>query len=173
MRCWLVVLCAASASCGYALTGRVNALPSYIRTIGVPPIANQSTTGSIDQVFTEAVRAEFLSRGRYVVRPDATGVDAILTGAITNVRVQSANLDVNSQATTNTIIVSASVEFKDVRENKVLWANQAFVLTEVYPVSSATVANDPAALFRQDTPALERLSKRFAKEIVTAVFEAF
>ena len=66
---------AVSAGCGYALAGRGNALPADIRTIGIPDLINESTYPDIDRVLTSMLRAEFQGKGRYVVQPQAAGVE--------------------------------------------------------------------------------------------------
>ena len=64
---------AAAASCGYALAGRGSFLPDYIRTIGIPMFGNTTPYPTVEQVFTEKVRVEFQSRGRYTVVPTDAG----------------------------------------------------------------------------------------------------
>ena len=52
-----------SVSCGYALVGRGNTLPSTVRIIGVPLFENRSPTPEIDVFVTEETRREFQGRG--------------------------------------------------------------------------------------------------------------
>ncbi len=106
------------AGCGYALAGRSNSLPAYIKSIGVPEFINQSTTPDIDRVLTEAVRAEFQSKGRYRVQPEGTGVDAVLTGTVTSVALQPVQFTADRQVSSYSIIVTANVEFKDLTTGK-------------------------------------------------------
>ena len=40
---WLIAAAVASNGCGYALAGRGNFLPSYIRTIGIPNFENHTS----------------------------------------------------------------------------------------------------------------------------------
>ncbi len=162
-----------AAACGYALAGRGSTLPPDIRIIGVPDLINESRTSNIDRVLTDAVRAEFQGRGRYSVQPQATGVDAVLTGKVTNVELQPVAFTTESQVRRYVIVVTASVEFKDLRRNQVLWSNPAFQVRDEYDVTTGTVPNDPEALFRQDAPALDRLAKSFARTVGTSIFEAF
>ena len=71
-----------SSGCGYALSGQGTFLPDYIETIGVPMFRNNTNVFEIEQSLTQQVRSEFIGRGRYRVVADETGVDALLTGAI-------------------------------------------------------------------------------------------
>ena len=72
-----------SSGCGYALAGRGNFLPAYIRTIGIPTFTNQTSFFEIAQIVTDKVRTEFIGRGNYKIVPEATGADAVLIGVIT------------------------------------------------------------------------------------------
>ena len=69
--------------------------------------------------------------------------------------------------------MSAKVELRDVKENKILWSNPSVVFREDYEAQSGTNVLDPAAFFSQDTNALERMSSDFARTIVSAILEAF
>jgi hypothetical protein len=161
------------ASCGYALAGRGNALPPNIKTIGVPPFVNRSVVPDIDAVFTSAVQAEFQSRGHYLVQPDATGVDAVLTGIVVSADRRPLAFTANNQASSYTLTITTSVEFKDLIDDKVLWANPSFRSSDEYQVPQGSTTADVAAIFTQLPNARERLAKKFAREVVSSIFEAF
>ena len=167
----LLVVCA--SACGYALAGRGNALPADIRTIGIPDLVNESISPDIDRVLTSALRAEFQGKGRYVVQPQATGVDAVLTGRVTAVTVEPLAFTQEGQGQRYQVIVTAAIEFRDVRRDQVLWSNPSFQARDEYAITTGTTANDPAALFRQDANAVDRLARSFARTVVTSIFEAF
>ena len=163
----------ASSACGYALAGRGSFLPDYIRVVGIPAFTNKSTALDIDRALTDKVRIEFASRGRYTVRPDTTNVDAILTGTITSVRLDPVAFTQNSQASRMAIVVTAAMECRDLRDNKVLWANPSQTYHEEYEVTTSIGGNDVSAFFGPNTNALERLSQNFARLVVTSVLEVF
>jgi hypothetical protein len=160
-----------SAGCGYALSGRGSFLPDYIQVVGIPALVNQTSTFELDQVLTDRVRTEFGSRGKYRVQPDTNNVDAILTGTITGVRLNNTAFTAGSQASRVALTVTALFEFVDVRDNTVLWTDTV-VLREEYEPTSATGA-DISAFFGQNTNALERLARNFARTVVTSILEAF
>ncbi|HKV99375.1 MAG TPA: LPS assembly lipoprotein LptE [Vicinamibacterales bacterium] len=164
-----------AAGCGYALAGRGNTLPATIKIIGIPLFVNHSQTPDIDQVLTQAVREEFNSHGRYTVNPEVEGADAVLIATINSVTyVVTAFNQSTHQASRYAVIVSTNVEFKDVKDNnKVLWTNPGLVFRDEYDVNSNAVGADASSFFRQDANALERLSKNFARNIVTSILEAF
>jgi outer membrane lipopolysaccharide assembly protein LptE/RlpB len=169
----LLVSLLVTSACGYALAGRGNALPADVRIIGVPDLVNESSYADIDGVLTRALRAEFQGKGRYLVRPEAAGADAVLTGRVTSVAFQPVAFTAEGQAQRLQVTVTASIEFRDVRRDTVLWSNPSFAGREEFPLTTGTVANDPEALFQQDASALDRLSRSIARTVVTSIFEAF
>jgi hypothetical protein len=167
-----IAACVAVAGCGYALAGRGNALPDSIRVIGVPDFVNQSSVPDFDTALTAAVRVEFVSKGRYRIVPDANGVDGLLEGTVTNVRLEPVAFTSDNQASRNILIVTANVSFREVATGRVIWANPSFQVRDEYQVSTSTVA-DASALLTQDTSARERIARSFARSVVTSIFEAF
>ena len=164
---------AGGTSCGYALAGRGSFLPSYIQTIGVPQFVNTTPYYEVEQVFTERVRTEFINRGKYKVLPEAAGVDALLSGEILGITIAPASFSDQQQASRYIIIVTAKIEFRDMKANKVIWDNPNWQFREEYEASAAVDALDPNAFFGQDANALDRVSTEFAKSVVSAILEAF
>ncbi len=188
--CVLCVLCVEStAGCGYALAGRGSFLPSSIHTIGVPIFQNRSTVFNLETLLTQKVRSEFIGRGKYQILPDPTGVDALLTGEVTAVSIAPASSLLTGEVTAVSIApasftaaqlasryaitMTARVELRETRENKILWENSSVTFRQEYEATSGTSAADPAAFFQQDVNALERMSSDFARTIVSAIREAF
>jgi hypothetical protein len=171
--CVLCALCAAGSGCGYALAGRGSFLPAYIQKIGVPIFVNRTTIFNLETVLTQKVRSEFIGRGKYQILPENTGVDALLTGEVTSVTLTPASFSTQQLATRYALTMTASIELRDVRENKVLWENSSIMFRQEYEATSGTSANDPAAFFQQDASVLDRISTEFARTIVSAILEAF
>jgi hypothetical protein len=168
------VLCGfLSSSCGYALAGRGSFLPDYIRTIGIPTFLNRTTVFNLETLLTQKVRAEFIGRGKYQTLPESTGVDALLTGEVTNVSIVPSSFNQQQLATRYSIIMTARIELRDMKLNKVLWENPSVTFREEYDATSGKTSVDPAAFFEQDTTALERMSTAFARTIVSSILEAF
>jgi hypothetical protein len=170
----LVMLAAlAMGACGYALAGKGSFLPPYIQTIGVPTFTNRTTVFNLETELTQKVRAEFVGRGKYRILPDATGVDAVLTGEVLSATPSVASFTAQQLASRYTITVAARVELRDLRENKVLWENPGLIFRQEYEAQSGTSALDPAAFYGQDRSAFDRMSSDFARTIVSAILEAF
>ena len=167
----------ASNGCGYALAGRGNFLPAYIRTIGIPTSENHTSFFQMAQLVTDKVRTEFIGRGNYRVVPEATGADAVLVGAVTNVTIIPTNFG-EQAASRYTITVTANIQLRDVEKDTILWSNPAISIREEYDATSSlsndpTGQVDPSAFFTQESNALERISDEFSRSVVSAILEAF
>ena len=159
--------------CGYSLAGRGSFLPDYIKVIGVPMFANRTTLFNLETQLTEKVRSEFIGRGKYRIVPDTNNVDAVLTGEVSGVSITPLSFTNQQLASRYQITMSARVELRDQRENKVLWENPALVFRQEYEAQSGQTALDPTAFFGQDQNALERMTTEFSRSIVSAILEAF
>lgn len=172
--CVLGLLCVVvNSGCGYALAGHGSFLPAYIKTIGIPTFANRTAVFNLETTLTQKVRSEFIGRGKYQILPQATGVDAVLTGEVTSVSITPASFSTQQLASRYAITMTARVELRDTRANMVLWENPSLVFRQEYEATSGESSVDPAAFFGQDANALDRMSTDFARTIVSAILEAF
>lgn len=172
---WRFVMLAAivaQAGCGYSLAGRGSFLPAYIKRIGVPMFTNSTAVFDLDRQVTERVRGEFIGRGKYTIVPETTGVDAVLTGVISSVTLTPVNFNTGQQATRYALTLTASVEFKDMRANKVLWTNPSMQYREEFSLDPSS-AVDTGTFLGQDVNARERMANEFARALVSAILEAF
>ena len=70
--------------------------------------------------------------------------------------------------------MTAKVELRDVRDNKVLWENPSLVFRQEYDATGGRdVARSRRVLSARTANALERMSTEFARTIVSAILEAF
>jgi hypothetical protein len=69
--------------------------------------------------------------------------------------------------------MTARVELRDSRENKLLWENSSVTFRQEYDATTSNTVVDAAAFFQQDVNALDRMSSEFARTIVSAILEAF
>jgi hypothetical protein len=164
----------AGNGCGYSLAGRGSFLPLDIKTIGVPNFTNRTTVFNLETQLTQKVRAEFIGRGKYQILPDASNVDALLTGEVSNISLVPQSFTGTALASRYVITMTARVELRDMRTNMVLWENPALIGRQDYdaPATNGLPA-DPAQFFGQDQNALDRMSTEFARTIVSAILEAF
>jgi hypothetical protein len=167
-----------AAGCGYSLAGRGSFLPDYIRTLGIPMFGNRTPYSPMEQLFTEKVRVEFQSRGRYQVLPTDTGVDGVVRGDIVSIGLAPAGFNPNQQASRYRFTVVVSVSFADATQQKVLWENPALNFSDEYDLASAASASVAAtagagAFIDQERAAVDRLTTDFARSVVSAIMEAF
>ena len=164
----------AGAACGYSLAGRGSFLPDYIRVISIPLFVNRTPYLTAELLFTEKVRIEFQSRGRYSVQPTEPGADAVVRGDILGVSASPVGFNNDQLASRYRFTVTVSVKFDDVKQQKTLWENAALAFTDEYELSSRTsLGLEGAAFLEQERVAIDRLSTDFARSVVSAILEAF
>jgi outer membrane lipopolysaccharide assembly protein LptE/RlpB len=168
----LIVAVLAHSGCGYSLAGKGSFLPAYIKRIGVPMFTNNTAVFDLDRQVTERVRTEFIGRGKYTIVPESTGVDGLLTGVISSVTLTPVAFNAAQQATRYALTLSASVEFKDMRADKVLWSNPSMQYREEFALNP-TSAVDLNTFLGQDVDARQRMANEFARSLVSSILEAF
>jgi hypothetical protein len=170
----LTLLPGLAAGCGYSLAGRGSFLPAYIRTIGIPAFGNTTPIQTVEQIFTEKIRAEFQNRGQYVVTAVETGVDGIVRGTITSISAYPVGFTDQQLARRFRFSIIVSVSFDDVKQQKRLWENPAVTFADEYELASASsISLDGAAFIGQERAAVDRISTDFARTVVSAIVEAF
>jgi hypothetical protein len=156
-------------ACGYHVAGSASRIPPDVKTIGVPAFKNMSSTFHIEQQLTSAVTRELLERTHYRILPNSADADAVLTGIVKDVRARAITFDVNTGiATSLQVQVIADVKLEDLHSHRTLFANSNYLFREEYQVSES-----PSALFEEDKPALDRLSRDLARTLVTDIIENF
>jgi outer membrane lipopolysaccharide assembly protein LptE/RlpB len=167
-RAALAVLVLLSTGCGYHTAGKANLLPSDLRTLAVPAFVNQTQTYKIEQLLTAAVVQEFSTRTTYRVVTQPDSADAVLRGTVLTTSTTPLTYDSKTgRAASVLVIVSMSVSLKD-KQGKVLYQNPSYVFREQYQVSQ-----ELSSFFEEDSPAFQRLSRDFARTLVSNVLEAF
>jgi outer membrane lipopolysaccharide assembly protein LptE/RlpB len=164
--CALLLL---ATGCGYHTSGHNSQLPANVKTLAIPEFVNMTKTYRIEQVFTSAVVQEFLTRTHYSIE-NGTGenADATLRGTILNAISTPATYDSRTgRAASIAVIVYAKVTLTD-RRGKVLYDNPSYVFRDQYQLS-----NDLSTFFEEDTPSLQRMSRDFARTLVSNILEGF
>jgi outer membrane lipopolysaccharide assembly protein LptE/RlpB len=160
-----VLLC---AGCGYHTAGKANLLPSDLRTVAVPAFVNQTQTYKIEQMLTSAVVREFSARTNYRITTRPDSADAVLHGTVLTTSTTPLTYDSKTgRAASVLVIVSMSVSLTD-KQGKILYQNPSYTFREQYQVSQ-----ELSSFFEEDSPAFQRLSREFARTLVSNVLEAF
>ena len=163
-----------AAACGYSLAGRGSFLPDYIRVVGIPLFQNRTPFLTAEIMFTEKVRIEFQTRGRYSVQPTEEGAHGIVRGDIVALVAAPVGFTDAQLATRYRFTVTVSVKFDDATQKKTLWENPALSFSDDYELTSRLIGGlTGAALLDQERVAMDRLSTDFARSVVSAILEAF
>lgn len=161
-------LAASLAGCGYGLVGRGNNLPADVRSVYIKPLENRTPRTQAEQFLTRAIADEMVTRQRFSVVGSETGADAELSGAVVAFGANPVTFDNSGRATEYEISITASILFKRVGKEQVLWKNERYNFRESYPVE---VSN--TGYFDQENLALEKAAKRFAQTMVSDLLEGF
>lgn len=170
----LLGLLVGSSGCGYALAGRGSFLPDYIETISIPMFGNNTAAFEVEQLLTQQVRQEFIGRGQYRVVTEEADVDAMLVGTIRTINIQPASFTGDQQVSRYVFTLVASIEFRDLTVDEVLWENPGLVFRDEYELaSSGGDAASVSSFFGQRSNAVERVATDFAQTVVSSILEAF
>jgi len=158
-----------STACGYHTAGHSITLPTNIQTIAIPAFVNRTQTYKIEQRLTSAVVREMVTRTHYHVLNEASAsADATLRGVVISTSTSPLTYDSQTgRASSALVVVTSKVTLTD-RQGKVLYENPAYLFREEYQVS-----RELSSFFEEDSPALERLSREFARTLVSNVLEGF
>ena len=156
-------------SCGYRVAGRGDRLPPDVRTIAVPIFSNTTPKFRIEQKVSAAITREFIERTKYHITPNPDSADAVLKGEIKDVRAGVVAFDLTTgRATTLQVQVIAKIDLVDRHTHEVLFTNSNYTFREQYQIDQ-----NPSALFEEQDPALDRLSRDLARTLVTDILENF
>jgi len=167
--CLLPLALTLGTACGYHTAGHANTLPQNLKVLAVPGFVNQSQTFRIEQSLTQAVVHELTTRTNYQVVNQASDIaDATLKGTVLTTSASPLTYDSKTgRVESALVIVSMKVSLVD-RDGKILFQNPAYVFREQYQVSQ-----ELSSFFEEDSPALGRLSRDFAKTLVSNILEGF
>lgn len=168
------LVCTAFSACGYTLAGRGSFLPDYIETVAIPMFGNNTAVFDVEQLLTQEVRTAFISRGSYRVQTEEGGADATLTGTITDIRIAPASFSADQQASRYVFTLRASIEFRDLTTDEIVWDDPQMVFSDEYEVASGTGdIGSVSTFFGQQANTVERLAVDFATTVVSSILEAF
>jgi len=158
-----------TASCGYHEVGHTSALPPNIHTIAIPAFASHSQTFRIEQLLTDAVIREFNTRTQFKVIHDThQDSDAVLKGTVLSATAAPLAYDAQTgRAVSALVTVSVQVTLTD-SAGKVIFQNPAYLFHDQYEISA-----DLPRFFEEDSPAVDRLSRDFARTLVANILEAY
>jgi outer membrane lipopolysaccharide assembly protein LptE/RlpB len=159
----------AASGCGYRLVGQGSGvLPSTVKVVAIRTFENRTTRPEIEQRITEEVAREFSRRGDYRVVTDAEGADALLEGAVTDLRTNPVQFNQEGRATRVETVVLVQATLRDLRTDQVLWQQANLPFREQFDVpETATDLTDT------ETLALEEIARGAADALVSSILEGF
>jgi outer membrane lipopolysaccharide assembly protein LptE/RlpB len=164
-----LLLAASITGCGYHVAGRAGNLPADWTTIAVPAFKNDTTRYRIEQRFTSAVVRQFVQRTKYRIVQDPANADAVLHGEVVSIETDPMLFNATTgQVTMMLVTVHTKVQLIGAKAEKPIYENSDMVFRDEYQISS-----DVQSFFEEQDPALERMSRDFAAQLVSNVLETF
>jgi outer membrane lipopolysaccharide assembly protein LptE/RlpB len=154
--------------CGYNLVGRGSTVPPDVKTVFLKALENKTNRQLVDQILTEAVAKELVTRKRFTVVSEEAGADAEISGAVVGFSVTPVTLDAQGRATQYELSITVQVKFRRLKTDTVLWSNDRYNFRASYdvPVSST-------AYIDRETLAITDLAPQFAQTMVSDLLEGF
>jgi outer membrane lipopolysaccharide assembly protein LptE/RlpB len=158
-----------ASGCGYHTVGQNVALPQNVRTIAVPGFVSRSPSFRVEQVMTDAVVRELNTRTQFhVIHEGQSDADAVLKGTVLSATAAPLAYDSKTgRAASVLVTVSMQVTLTD-RDGKVLFQNPAYLFHEQYELS-----RELSSFFEEDSSAMDRLSRDFARTLVANILEGY
>jgi outer membrane lipopolysaccharide assembly protein LptE/RlpB len=160
-------LVAALAGCGYALVGHGNALPPDIKRVYIKPMENRTGRPRVDQAVTLAIGDEMVKRQRFALTSSRDTADAELSGAVVGFGATPVTFDTSGRATAYELSLTASIVFKRIDDDKVIWQNNNYNFRQNFPLSVSTAYVD------LEQSAVDMAAKAFAQTMVSDLLEGF
>jgi outer membrane lipopolysaccharide assembly protein LptE/RlpB len=165
----LLFLSFSLTSCGYHVAGHDSALPSGWHDIAIPAFKNDTAQYRVEQIFTEAVIREFISRTKYHISQDPASADATLHGEVLSIETSPLLFDATTgEVRTMLVTVHCKVDLVDNKSEKTVYSNKDIVFRQEYQLSTSV-----QAFFNEESPALRRMSRDFASQLVSGVLDSF
>ncbi len=157
------------ASCGYHVGGKADLVPKGIQTIAIPPFANATTHYKLVDMLPQQIGREFIARTRFRIVNNPNEADAVLNGTINSVSAGPSVFDPKSgKATTIAVGVGLTLSLVERSTGRVLYTRTNAGFREDYEVSVY-----PHQYFDESGPALDRLSRDVARDVVSSIVENF
>jgi hypothetical protein len=155
-------------SCGYHTAGQANLVPKTIVTVGVPAFTNGTIRYKLTDWIPEAISKEFIATSRFRVT-DARQADAVLKGSVLTYTSSATLFDQKTGlATSVEVHVALQVTLTERTSGKVLFTRPRMEFTDSYEIPL-----QQGQYFDESDTALDRVSKRVAQQIVSAILNDF
>ena len=163
-----VLLALVTSACGYHTAGKASLIPTEVKSIAIPSFVNQTQTYRIESILTEAVVREFNTRTKFRIVSDPDAADAVLRGTVTSTQLAPVTYDSNTGRASSALVTVNMKVLLTKKDGKVLYENSNYVFREQYQVS-----RELSSFFEEEGPAVDRLSRDFARTLVSNVLEMY
>ena len=161
----LAVLVAFTA-CGYQFKGMGLEAPEGVRTIAITVLENRTSESGIETTFTGDLAYEF-TRSKVLEVVDKETADAVLSGSIASVKVDTISHTANYQSDERRVTVTLDLTLKRA-DGKVIWSDRSVSDQEVFKVSSDKLTTES-----NKRAAIEVISERLADKIHNRILQDF
>ena len=153
--------------CGYHTVGASAHLPPDVRTLAGPVFTTRAQTFHTEFAFTQAVIRELNTRTKYQILNRDNDADATLRGTIVSESASPLTYDSTSGQTSSYLITVTARVVLTARDGRVLYENDALPFREQYQSTQ-----DTTSFIQEDSPAVQRVARDFAKAVVAAILES-
>ena len=169
MKIFAAIASLATASCGYHVAGHTNVLPKTAQTICIPAFTNATVYYNITDRIPEAIAKEFIARTKYQIVSDPNTADLVLRGSVLNYIAGVAIVDpTTGRATAADLHVFLKIELVERATGKVLYSRPNMDARDRYEVSE-----NEQQYFDESGPAVDRVARFVAQQVVSGVISSF
>ena len=173
------------SSCGYHVGGRADLVPKSIQTIAIPAFQNASVRYKLTDQLPRYIAREFITRTRFKIEDDPSVADAVLNGTVNAATIYPTVYDpVSGKATSMQVTVILNLTLLERATGKVLYSNPGLVSTASFDIAASNILGSPVSpannnqisahqFFDESGPALERVGRDVARQVVSSVVENF
>jgi hypothetical protein len=157
------------ASCGYHVGAQADLIPKTIQTIAIPAFTSASLRYRLLDVLPQEIGRELIAKTRFQLVADPSEADAVLRGNLNAAQVYPTIFDPTSGKPTSVqALVAISLTLSERATGRVLFARNNMAFRQNY-----SIAVDPHQFFDESGPAFDRISHDLARDVVSAMVEAF
>ncbi len=143
-------------------------IPAGVHTLAVPVFATHTQAYRTEMTLTQAVVRELNTRTRYRIAAQDTTADATLSGTVLTQTAVPLTYDSSTGETSSYLLTITVKAVLTARDGRVLYENDALSYREQYQSTQ-----DLSGFIREDSPAVQRLSRDFAQALVSDMLESF
>lgn len=171
----IAFLALVSSGCGYRLVGQASNLPEDIDSVYVETLENKTQRSQVEQILTQAIIEEMVTRKRFNLVNDEGDADAVLRGSVVSFAVRPITFDNNGLADNFEITITADMKFQRVpaagqlaEDAEVVWSNARYLFRQDYAVEGGGFD-----FFDRENLAIEETAERFAEVLLVDLLEGF